>query len=120
VPAPAELDELLEEYCLEGGLDRRKELAGWRERHADREGSFTLFRAPGCGECGRTGYQGRIGLYELLLADATVKQLIQTRASVTEIRDAAVSAGMRTLKQNGIEKVLQGFTDIHQVRAVCG
>lgn len=47
-------------------------------------------------------------------------QLKRPLATVDEIRRAGVAEGMRTLKQNGIEKVLQGLTDIHQVRAVCG
>ena len=52
-----------------------------------------------------TGYDGRVGLHELLRADDAVKHLIQTRATVTAIKAAAVAAGMRTLKQNGIEKI---------------
>jgi type II secretory ATPase GspE/PulE/Tfp pilus assembly ATPase PilB-like protein len=119
-PALAEIEELLKEYCTEGNLDSGKELGSWRERYGDRNGNIVLYRAPGCDSCGHTGYQGRIGLHELLLADATVKRLIQTRATVTEIKVTAVAAGMRTLKQNGIEKILKGLTDMSQVRAVCG
>jgi type II secretory ATPase GspE/PulE/Tfp pilus assembly ATPase PilB-like protein len=59
-----------------------------------------------------------MGLYELLVADAAVKRLVQTRAPVTEIVTTALAKGMRTLKQDGIEKVLQGVTDMHQVRTV--
>ena len=119
-PTSMEIEELLIEYCLEANLDADREVAAWRERYGDREGNIGLYQAPGCDACGHTGYQGRVGLHELLRADATVKRLIQTRATVTEIKAAAVAAGMRTLKQNGIEKVLQGLTDISQVRAVCG
>jgi type II secretory ATPase GspE/PulE/Tfp pilus assembly ATPase PilB-like protein len=119
-PAAGEIEELLKEYCLEGGLDAAKELTSWRGRYGDGDGQIVLFKAPGCDACDHTGYKGRVGLHELLLADATVKRLIQTRATVSEIKAAAVAAGMRSLKQNGIEKVLQGLTDIHQVRAVCG
>ena len=49
----------------------------------------------------------------------TIKHLIQTRASVTAIQAAAFENGMRTLKQDGIEKVLQGLTDIKMIRAAC-
>lgn len=59
-----------------------------------------------------------MGVYELLLADATIKRLVQTRAPVTDITAAAVANGMRTLKQDGIEKVIRGLTDLQQVRAV--
>ena len=58
-------------------------------------------------------------MHELLLGSDTVKKHIQEHARVAEIVSTALSEGMRTLKQDGIEKVLQGITDIHQVRAVC-
>jgi type II secretory ATPase GspE/PulE/Tfp pilus assembly ATPase PilB-like protein len=53
-----------------------------------------------------------------MVADATVKRLVQTRAPVSEIAASALAAGMRTLKQDGIEKVLRGLTDMTQVRAL--
>jgi type II secretory ATPase GspE/PulE/Tfp pilus assembly ATPase PilB-like protein len=119
-PTPTEIDELLKEYCQEGTLDTNNELASWRKLYADPKGNIILYRASGCDKCAHTGYQGRVGLHEFMLADATVKHLIQTRATVTEIKAVAMVAGMHTLKQNGIEKVLQGLTDMSQVRAVCG
>jgi type II secretory ATPase GspE/PulE/Tfp pilus assembly ATPase PilB-like protein len=61
-----------------------------------------------------------MGLFELLVADSKVKRLVQSKAPMSELKDAATAMGMRTLKQDGIERVLQGLTDIHQVRAVCG
>ena len=77
-----------------------------------------LYRAKGCSECDKTGYKGRLGVYELMVAAPKVKRLVQTRAPVTEIAAAAIAAGMRTLKQDGIAKVLQGLTDLQQVRAL--
>jgi len=53
-----------------------------------------------------------------LVADTATKRLVQTRAPVTEVKSAAIATGMRTLRQDGIEKVLQGITDIQQVNAV--
>jgi len=53
-----------------------------------------------------------------MVADARVKRLIQTRAPVADIAAAAAENGMRTLKQDGIDKVLEGLTDMQQVRAV--
>jgi type II secretory ATPase GspE/PulE/Tfp pilus assembly ATPase PilB-like protein len=118
VPASNELDELAHEYCGETELQPDKLLQVWRKQHGGSHGRITLFRAPGCPECDRTGYKGRMGLYELLVADPAVKRLVQTRAPVTEIVTIALAKGMRTLKQDGIEKVLQGVTDMHQVRTV--
>ncbi len=119
-PTPANLDELLREYCLETSLDTAKVMNGWRERFAGKDGKITLYRARGCERCNRTGYRGRLGLYELLVGDPAVKRAVQSRAPVTDVKNVAVAAGMRTLMQDGIDKVLQGLTDMHQVRAVCG
>jgi type II secretory ATPase GspE/PulE/Tfp pilus assembly ATPase PilB-like protein len=118
VPAANELEELALEYCSDSPQDAPRVLQAWRKQYGGANGRITLFRAPGCQECDRSGYKGRMGLYELLVADAEAKRLIQTRARVSEIGAAALAKGMRTLKQDGIEKVLQGVTDIHQVRTV--
>ena len=53
------------------------------------------------------------------MASPHIKRLVQTRSTVTEITAAGMSEGMLTLKQDGLEKILQGHTDIQQVRAVC-
>jgi len=53
------------------------------------------------------------------VADSASKRLLQTRAPVAEVKNAAIAAGMRTLRQDGIEKVLQGVTDLQQISAVC-
>jgi len=80
---------------------------------------LTLFRKVGCEVCGGSGYKGRLGLHELLIGTDAMKKLIQEHARVAEMVAVALEEGMRTLKMDGIEKVLQGITDIAQVRAVC-
>jgi len=119
VPTAVELDELVLQYCNETALDARKQMKAWTERHGGADGKITLFRAQGCEHCDRTGYRGRIGLYELLVADPATKRLLQTKAPVAEVKSAAIAAGMRTLRQDGIAKVLQGVTDMQQISAVC-
>jgi type II secretory ATPase GspE/PulE/Tfp pilus assembly ATPase PilB-like protein len=91
----------------------------WVKLFADDKGQFTLYTPVGCDVCGGTGYKGRVGLHELLIGTDAIKKLIQEHARVAEIVAVALAEGMRTLKQDGIEKVLQGITDMHQVRAVC-
>ena len=118
VPAASELEELAAEYCADTGQDAAKVVQAWRRQYGAANGRLTLFRAAGCAHCDRTGYKGRMGLYELLVAEAPIKRLVQARAPVSEITTAALARSMRTLKQDGIEKILQGMTDIHQVRAV--
>ncbi|WP_035060216.1 GspE/PulE family protein [Andreprevotia chitinilytica] len=91
----------------------------WVKRFANDKGEFTLYKAVGCDVCSNTGYKGRVGLHELLVGSDEVKRLIQERARVPQLLGRALEDGMRTLKQDGIEKVLGGLTDIAQVRAVC-
>ena len=91
---------------------------GWLKRHGQ-GGRLRLWHAGGCDKCRQTGYKGRLGLHELLVADDTIKRLVQERARVAELFAACVEAGMRTLKMDGMEKVLMGLTDLKQVRSVC-
>ncbi len=112
-----EIHIMLEEYCFNTPLNPDAVLQQWHTKYAA-DGVFTLNSANGCEECEGKGYKGRLGLYELLMVSPTIKRLIQTRATVTEIAAAGMHEGMRSLKQNGLEKVLQGHTDIYQVRAV--
>lgn len=79
---------------------------------------FTLYRAKGCEQCRQSGYKGRIGVHELLIVTPDVKRLIHKRATVEDLLSASVSYGMTTLGQDGIGKVLHGWTDLHQIKAV--
>ncbi|MFZ5889671.1 MAG: GspE/PulE family protein [Myxococcota bacterium] len=78
-----------------------------------------LWRAVGCNACAGSGYKGRIGIHELLVSNDALKRAIQRKAPVDELRRLSVEGGMRTLLQDGIEKVLDGHTDLKQVLAVC-
>jgi type II secretory ATPase GspE/PulE/Tfp pilus assembly ATPase PilB-like protein len=89
----------------------------WKQ-YADK-GQIMFYRHVGCDKCNQTGYKGRVGLHELLIADDGIKKLIQERARVAEIFAAAVEGGMRTLKMDGMEKVMMGLTDLKMVRSVC-
>jgi type II secretory ATPase GspE/PulE/Tfp pilus assembly ATPase PilB-like protein len=110
--SPRELEELAAEYCEGTSLAPEAMIARWREDQPN------LYQAKGCKECDRTGYKGRLAIYELMVADAALKRLIQSRAPLSEIAAAALANGMRTLKQDGINKVLLGLTDMREVRAV--
>ena len=93
--------------------------ADWRKLFADDKGQFTIYGPVGCEKCSGTGYRGRVGLHELLIGTDPVKKAIQEHARVAELLAIALDEGMHTLKQDGMEKVLQGVTDMLQVRAVC-
>ncbi len=77
-----------------------------------------LYRGRGCEVCQQTGYKGRMGIHELLITTDEIKSRIHTRASVAELRQVARAQGMTTLVQDGISKVLQGWTDYSQIKAV--
>ena len=114
-PSAPQLEELALEYCSgDAKADPGRVMHGWRARPQ----GVRLYRANGCARCDRTGYRGRMALYELLVADATIKRLVQTRAPMNEIAAAAAAAGTRSLKQDGIDKMLLGLTDLPQVRTV--
>jgi len=93
--------------------------AEWVKMFGDDKGQINLYSPVGCEKCGGTGYRGRVGLHELLIGSDLVKKGIQEHARVAELLALALEEGMRTLKQDGMEKVLQGITDMHQVRSVC-
>lgn len=81
--------------------------------------SVTLARARGCENCNSTGYRGRLGIHELLTTNDSVKSSIKSKASTDVVRAQAIAGGMTTLKQDGVLKVMQGLTDIHEIRRVC-
>jgi type IV pilus assembly protein PilB len=74
----------------------------------------------GCRRCGATGYRGRLGLYEVMAVSSEIRELALQHCSAEQIRDVAVSQGMRRLRDDGLEKVKQGRTSIAEVARVLG
>ncbi|MBW2246878.1 MAG: Flp pilus assembly complex ATPase component TadA, partial [Deltaproteobacteria bacterium] len=75
----------------------------------------TIYRAEGCENCFRTGYKGRMGIFEIMLLDSSLKSLILTAYDSGRIKDAALNLNMVTLRQDGIQKVLRGISTIEEV-----
>jgi len=98
--------------------ESKKMVDKWLQTYGE-GGQLKLYKAVGCDKCNGSGYKGRVGLHELMVADDAVKKLIQERARVAELFSAAVEGGMRTLKMDGMEKVMMGLTDLKMVRQVC-
>jgi type II secretory ATPase GspE/PulE/Tfp pilus assembly ATPase PilB-like protein len=96
-----------------------KMLEDWITNYGGDSGKLVIHDPVGCEVCGGSGYKGRVGLHELLVGTDALKKNIQEHARVAEMVATALEFGMRTLKQDGIEKVLMGITDMKQVRAVC-
>jgi type II secretory ATPase GspE/PulE/Tfp pilus assembly ATPase PilB-like protein len=105
-------------WKLDYAGESKKMVAKWMETYGE-NGQLKLYKAVGCDKCNKTGYKGRVGLHELMVADDEVKKLIQERARVAELFSAAVEGGMRTLKMDGMEKIMMGMTDLKMVRQVC-
>ena len=108
-PTQEEFAELMESY----GLDQ------WDSLGLRYSPQFRLYRPKGCSKCNNTGYKGRMGIHELLVGTDEMKRKIQKREPIEQLRLQAMSDGMTTLLQDGIQKVIKGITDFKQVRAVC-
>jgi type II secretory ATPase GspE/PulE/Tfp pilus assembly ATPase PilB-like protein len=128
-PEQAELTSFLREYCEElmntarfkadpkGAMEAV--YRDWVKTYGNDRGQLTFYKPVGCDKCGNSGFKGRCGLHELLVASERLKKAIQEHARVAEILAIALEEGMRTLKQDGMEKCLMGVTHIKEVRAVC-
>jgi len=108
-PSKEEFDEIVESY---GAEDFQKLGVAYNK-------DFKLFRPKGCDICDKTGYKGRMGIHELVVASDGIKRMVQKHETVEVLRNKAMSEGMTTLLQDGIIKSLKGFTDFIQVRRVC-
>jgi general secretion pathway protein E len=73
---------------------------------------------PGCADCGNTGYQGRTGVFELLVTDDTLRALIHSQASEAEIRDTALKGGMVLMRNDGERLVEAGVTSREELLRV--
>lgn len=127
VPDRRELEFLSIEYCRESVPDGSRsdpededvvrQIEEWK-RDFTQKGEFTLYKAPGCLDCIDTGYRGRMGVHELLMSSSEVKKMILRKAPAAEIHFEGIKSGMRTRKQDGIEKILMGYTDFSQIRTL--
>jgi general secretion pathway protein E/type IV pilus assembly protein PilB len=72
----------------------------------------------GCDQCRQTGYKGRLGIFEIFIIDDEVRHMINERTSTTILRQRARELGMRTLREDGVRKVLAGVTSAYEVISV--
>jgi type II secretory ATPase GspE/PulE/Tfp pilus assembly ATPase PilB-like protein len=128
-PEPAELTAFLREYCddLQNTPRFKSDPKGameavyreWVKNYGNDKGQLTFYKAVGCEKCGGSGFKGRCGLHELLVGSDRLKKAIQEHARVAEMLAICLEEGMKTLKQDGMEKCLAGITHIKEVRSVC-
>jgi type II secretory ATPase GspE/PulE/Tfp pilus assembly ATPase PilB-like protein len=118
---PLQIEELLADYMHAFGDGEAKPktddvLAGWTKRFA-KDGRLMFHSAKGCPNCDDSGLRGRAGLHELLVVSREIRHQIQTGARPDELLRTALREGLRTLRQDGIDKVWGGVTTIEEVRA---
>jgi type II secretory ATPase GspE/PulE/Tfp pilus assembly ATPase PilB-like protein len=114
--------------CRKPAKDPRRLLENLRQEYGPRFDEFAASHRPdlfeadprGCEACRHAGYKGRLGIHELLVNGDRIREMIYRKVRVSEIREAALEEGMRTLKQDGIEKVLTGATSLEEVLATAG
>jgi type IV pilus assembly protein PilB len=108
------------EYCRESYVANRDVLrpVGFSEEALAGREQTTLYRAVGCPRCNNTGYKGRMGIYEIMPVSEAIERLIVERKSADEIGRVARAEGMTALRQDGLERVLQGFTSIEEISRV--
>jgi type IV pilus assembly protein PilB len=75
----------------------------------------TFYLGSGCVECSNTGYRGRQGVYEVMPMTAQLRELVLERASANEIKKAAISEGMLTLRRDGLMKLKRGWTTAEEI-----
>jgi len=104
--------------CKDAYVPEAAELGtlGWDPETADE--LPTLYRAAGCGACGRTGFHGRFSIQEVLLVTEEVERLIVDRAHTEDIKKVALAQGMKTLRQTGLAQALAGTTSIEEILRV--
>ena len=111
--------------CKEPYAPNQQELdelaTGYGKQMADElnlaDPDLRLYCPRGCENCRHKGYQGRMGLHELMLVTPGVREMIVDRAPIEDLRKQASLDGMRSLRQDGIKKILQGAIDLKEVRA---
>jgi len=118
---PERLEELVADYQapLPNGhalRDAAYLVEQWRSQYG-KAGVLHECVAPGCERCGQTGFRGRVAIHELLNTSPELRHLVQQRARPQELQALGIEQGMRTLRQDGIEKVLAGLTTLAEVRA---
>jgi len=87
-----------------------------REEHGLED--VELFEPVGCIRCGNTGYRGRTGLFEVIPMSQSLRELVLARASLSELQALALAEGMRTMRDDGLQKVREGLTTLAEVARV--
>jgi type IV pilus assembly protein PilB len=111
---------LVRRLCGECRVPVKLSRASLSGNHFDVQRGFSAFEPGGCVRCGGSGFRGRIGIYELMTISDDQRRLILERASADVLREVARREGMRTLREDGLDKVKRGVTSLPEVLRVLG
>ncbi len=108
------------EYCREAypATKEMLERLGFSHESVDKWKDTQLHKATGCAHCNGTGYKGRLGIYEIMPVTEALERLIVERKSADELMRVAVAEGMISLRQDGLERVVQGVTTVEEISRV--
>ena len=117
-----EIDEWIEGYfhgaAVEAAEAERAQLrASWLERYG-RDGRLRRYQSAGCERCRESGYRGRVAVHELLVISRELRRLIRAGAPAWNLQRQGLVEGMRTMRQDAVEKMLAGLTSLDEVRSV--
>ena len=110
IPIPADRQSLIDELI--------RSLDGFVEKADIPENPTEVYTGVGCDKCNNTGYKGRIGVYEAILADRAIELIIRENPSEREIREAAVDQKILCMKQDGLIKIINGITSFEELERV--
>jgi len=101
------------ENCKEPLTVVPESITAYLEKHSDRTGQ--LYCGTGCEICHNTGYKGRIGIYELLVLNEELRDIITHNPSLGDLKAAAKKQGMRSLRDDGLQKAFEGMTTVEEL-----
>jgi type IV pilus assembly protein PilB len=103
------------EKCKQEYTPLPEELEIFKSNKVDIPENLKLFKPVGCKECNNTGYKGRIGLHELLVMSDSLREFALKQYAADPLKTKAISEGMRTISQDGLVKVIKGWTTVKEV-----
>lgn len=113
--SPSDTDRRLVMRVLSGAKAYNKDLSQLADVPLDK---MTVFTATGCGKCGGTGYKGRIGVFEAILMDEKLQDILETSPSERDVWRASQGQGLLTMAEDGVIKLLTGITSMEELKKV--
>jgi type IV pilus assembly protein PilB len=104
--------------CIEEYMPDQQAISFFEQRFGKKISGQRFYRGAGCEECGTTGYKGRLGVFEIMVINEKLRELILAKASTDQLREEALNAGMALMIEDGLNKVASGLTTIEEVLRV--